>query len=84
MKLRSLLLAGILLAGYATDKEFYQERIDRDSNIEVRLKTVTKVAMEEEPKTFDQSGYGFVVGKYIYSREHVTSKASLSGWPFLR
>ena len=78
MKGKYIALAGLLLASCAQtqDKEFYLDRINRASSIEVMLNTVTKVA-NEEPTTYEKTGNGFVVGEYIFSRDHVTSRYSV-------
>jgi len=81
---KSLGIATVLLAlngcaGTERDKDFYNERINRASNIEVLLKTVTKVSGEEEPGSYDQEGNGFVIGKYLFSRDHVTSRYKVPG-----
>ena len=75
MKGKYVALAGMLIASctQVSDKEFYQDRINRASSIEVRLKTVTKV----NESTYEQDGFGFVVGHYVFSRDHVTSRYSV-------
>ena len=60
-------------------KDFYQDRINRASSIEVMLNTVTKVA-NEEPTNYEQEGNGFVVDHYVLSRDHVTSRYSVPKW----
>ena len=75
MKGKYLALAGMLLASCAQTqgREFYEDRINRASSIEVRLKTVTKV----NESTYEQDGFGFVLGNYVFSRDHVTSRYSV-------
>ena len=82
MKGKYIALAGLLLAActQTQGREFYLDRINRASSIEVMLKTTTKVANEEEPKSYKQEGNGFVVGHYLISRDHVTSRYSIPGW----
>lgn len=68
-----------MLAGCTGEKgrEFYQNRIDRISEIEVILETETKLEGVENP--YKKEGNGFVVGNYVLSRDHVTSGYFLNG-----
>jgi len=59
------------------DKAFYEQRIKRTSDIEVVLKTITSVTKGEDQTNYTSEGSGFVVGHYLFSRDHVTSKYSL-------
>lgn len=59
-------------------REFYLDRINRASSIEVMLNTVTKVTEGEELATYEKEGSGFVVGNYVFSRDHITSRYYIS------
>ena len=74
------MLSGMLLAAcnQVPGKDFYADRMDKISSIEVLLKTVTQVAGKEEPIEHQKIGNGFVVGNYVFSRDHVTSKHYLN------
>ncbi|KKL81461.1 hypothetical protein LCGC14_1994570, partial [marine sediment metagenome] len=80
MKGRYIVLSGMLLAAcnQVPGKDFYADRMDKISSIEVLLKTVTQVAGKEEPIEHQKIGNGFVVGNYVFSRDHVTSKHYLN------
>jgi len=57
-------------------KEFYSRRLEEISKIEVTLKTVTKAVDPKnpsEPVSYDLTGRGFVVGKYIFTADHIAS-----------
>ena len=83
MKGKYIALAGLLLAScvQTQGRDFYLDRINRASSIEVHLNTVTKVA-NEEPTTYEKKGNGFVFGHYVFSRNHVTSRYSIKEWQF--
>ena len=82
LKITSLIVP--LIAGCAMTeergKDFYDSRIESISKIEVTLRTVTKVSNAEEPQIYEQEGNGFVVGHYLISRDHVTSRYAVPGW----
>ncbi len=80
---RSLKIAALmvpLIAGCAMaeerGREFYDSRIERISKIEVILKTITKVPGGDETVSHETTGNAFIVGDYLLSRDHVTSKYS--------
>lgn len=60
-------------------RDFYAERINRDSSIEAMLITITILA-DEKSTTYEKNGSGFVIGHYIISRDHVTSQYSVLEW----
>lgn len=66
------------LLGCTEDREFYGKRIERASQIEVELKTITKATGDEEPKEYRHSGYGFIVGNYLFTVDHVVSTYSVT------
>lgn len=61
-------------ANHKNDKDFYRQRIERAQSLDLTLRTDTKIAYGEEPQTSTQIGGGFVIGKYIFSKDHVVSK----------
>ena len=81
MKGKYIALAGLLLAActQTQGRDFYADRIDKISDIEVVLNTYTKAINpnnENEPDSFEKPGYGFVVGNYVFTVDHVVSRYS--------
>ena len=57
-------------------KEFYSRRQENISKIEIALKKVTKAVNPKnpnEPISYESKGRGFVVGKYIFTADHIAS-----------
>ena len=86
--LKTLTTAAVLvpLLGAANAEErgrdFYADRIERASKIDVTLRTETRVASDDEPERHTHEGQGFVVGKYIFSKDHVTSRYHVPEYQF--
>ena len=68
-KMTALLVPLLGCAG-SRGRDFYTERINRISDIEVILNTETRFS----DNIFEAKGNGFVLGHYVLSRDHVTSK----------
>ena len=86
--LKTLGIAAVLIplvGGFAKvtaeerSRDFYESRIERISEIEVTLNTSTKSVNpnNEEPYSYEKIGNGFVVGNYVFTADHVTSRYSV-------
>ena len=74
-------LASLLGCASQRNEEFYKDRVQRISDIEVVLNTKTKAVNsddKDEPYSFENEGNGFVVGNYVFTADHVVSRHSVT------
>jgi len=74
MKKTILPLVMASLISCTSPKDFYKNRINETSKIEVSLETHLKERVGDEPVTSKSTGRGYVIGEYVFTADHITSE----------